>query len=102
MQTHKPAMTSGLGSSNSRVVSVSMPSQAGMQEPAHRSMTMMGKSLEPDETWLGELGGSSLQNRCATGMRAVPSCPISMKVVMEKMKWPASVWFQHTKKVAMV
>lgn len=85
-QTHKPAMTSGLGSSNSTMGFVSMPRKAGMQEPAHRSMTMTGKSLEPDEAWLGEREVPACKNRCGTGVRAVPSCPISMKVAVEKMK----------------
>ena len=48
------------------VFSVSLPSWAGMREPAHRSVTMMGKSLEPGETWLGELGVLAWTNRYGT------------------------------------
>lgn len=87
-QGHKPTVTSGLGSSHSRVVSVSLPSQAGMQEPAHRSMTVTGKSLEPGRAWLGELGASSLQKQM---WRRCESCPFVSHLHEEKMKWPASV-----------
>lgn len=52
--THKPTKTSGLGYSNSRVTSVSLPRQARMQEPAPRRTTVL-RRLEPDEEWLGEL-----------------------------------------------
>lgn len=45
--------------------SVSVPSQARIQEPAHRRMTMTGKRLEPDGERLGELMRLAWKNEAA-------------------------------------